>query len=150
MKRLLRRRVVFAGTLVVCAAAFAGGLLAARGGDAATAAGPPGVLAAGDFTSGEWATHGRAAIVRGADGSLKLRFTRFQTQRAPELWVLIDAENGAGEKRQLAPLQSPWGNQQYDLPSDLAHNPLQRVIIFCAKCNKVWGSARLQREPAHA
>jgi Electron transfer DM13 len=145
VRRLLGNRVAVGCAVAVGTAAFVAGLLVARGGDAATAAGQAGVLAAADFTSGEWGTHGRAAIVRGADGSLKLRFTRFQTQKAPELWVLLEPENGVGDKRQLARLQHPWGSQEYDLPSELARNPLQRVIIFCAKCNKVWGSARLQR-----
>jgi hypothetical protein len=148
MKRLPRRRVVLAGAIVVGAAAFAAGLLVARGGNDASAAGPPRVLAAGEFTAGAWATRGRATIVRSADGALKLRFTGFQTQRAPELWVLLEPENGVGDKRQLAPLQHPWGNQEYDLPSDIAANPLQRVVVFCAKCNKEWGSARLQRANA--
>lgn len=143
MRGLLRNRAVLVSALAVGASAFVAGLLVARGGDAATAAGPPGILAAGNFTSGAWGTHGRAAIVRGSDGSLKLRFTRFQTQKAPELWVLLQPQGAAGAKRQLARLQHPWGSQEYDLPGDVAQNPLQRVIIFCAKCNKVWGSARL-------
>lgn len=145
MTDVLGRRVMLAAAVAVGTAAFVAGLLVARGGDAASAAGPPGVVAAGSFTSGAWGTHGRAAIVRRADGSLKLTFTGFQTQRAPELWVLLEPENGAGDRRQLAPLQHPWGSQEYDLPSELARHPLQRVIIFCAKCNKVWGSASLQR-----
>lgn len=146
MRKISRTRLSISAVLVLALAGLAAGLLVARGSGAESAKGPVGVLASGEFTSGAWSTRGRALIVRGADGSLKLELRKFQTQKAPELWVLLEPLNGAGERRQLSGLHSPWGNQHYDLPSELARNPSQRVIIFCAKCNKEWGSARL--EPA--
>jgi len=138
-----RRRVLLTGALVIALAGLGAGLLVGRGSGAQLIKGQPAVLASGHFTSGEWSTKGRALMVRRADGSLRLQLRDFQTQRAPELWVVLEPVNGNGERRQLTGLQRAWGNQDYVLPAELAKSPLQRVIIFCAKCNKVWGSARL-------
>jgi Electron transfer DM13 len=138
-----RRRIALTAALVLALAGLGAGLLVGRGSSAELVKGQPAVLASGQFTSGEWSTNGRALLVRRADGSLRLQLRNFQTQKAPELWVLLEPLNGSGVRRQLDGLQRAWGNQDYDLPAELAKNPLQRVIIFCAKCNKVWGSARL-------
>ena len=145
MHRISRRRVLLTGVLLIAFAGLAAGLLVGRGSGAQLVKGQPAVLASGHFTSGEWSTKGRAVMVRRADGSLRLKLRNFQTQRAPELWVVLEPADGSGERRQLTGLQRAWGNQDYVLPAELANNPLQRVIIFCAKCNKVWGSARLER-----
>jgi hypothetical protein len=145
MQRVSYRRILLTGTLVLALAGLGAGLLVGRGSGAELVKGQPGTLASGQFTSGEWSTKGRALIVRRTDGSLRLRLRNFQTQKAPELWVVLEPLNGSGGRKQLDGLQRAWGNQEYELPAELAKNPLQRVIIFCAKCNKVWGSAQLQR-----
>ena len=130
---------------MIALAGLGAGLLVGRGSGAQLIKGQPAVLASGQFTSGEWSTKGRALMVRRADGSLRLQLRDFQTQRAPELWVVLAPLNGSGDRLELTGLQRAWGNQVYVLPAELAKNPLQRVIIFCAKCNKVWGSAKLER-----
>jgi Electron transfer DM13 len=138
-----RQRVAIGVAAVLVGAAFAGGLLVGRGSSAEPAVkGRPGVLARGEFTSVEWSTRGRASIVRKNDGTVVLELRGFQTQQAPELFVLLEPLAG-GSRRLVDELKSAWGNQNYVLSPKLASNLQQRVVIFCGKCNKVWGYARL-------
>jgi electron transfer DM13 len=126
---------------------LAAGIVLSRGdAESALAQGPPGVLASGSFKAIGWGTSGTATVVRERSGQLKLRFSkRFATQRAPELFVYL--AKYAGERRTLwkevAPLRRAWGPQEYDLPSNAAIRGAS-VTIFCAKCNKAWGAARLE------
>jgi hypothetical protein len=70
-----------------------------------------------------------------------LRFRGFQTQRAPELWIVLEGKEGVRSRRQLTGLKRAWGDQDYALPASVATNPPARVLIYCAKCGKVWGYA---------
>jgi len=103
--------------------------------------GPPGVLARGDFKTVSWGTKGSAAIIRDASGNIILRFSRdFDTQRAPELYVHL------GSRRM--PLQRAWGTQSYSLSHADARVLGASVSVFCEKCNKAWGIAKLA--PVHS
>ncbi len=98
--------------------------------------GPPGVLARGEFKTVSWGTKGSAAIVRDASGHITLRLSRdFTTQRAPELYVHV------GSRRM--PLQRAWGTQSYSLSHADARVLGAAVTVFCEKCNKAWGVAKL-------
>lgn len=98
--------------------------------------GPPGVLARGEFKTVSWGTKGSAAIVRDASGHITLRFSRdFTTQRAPELYVHV------GSRRMV--LQRAWGAQSYSLSHADARVLGAAVSVFCEKCNKAWGVAKL-------
>ena len=98
--------------------------------------GPPGVLARGEFKTVSWGTKGSAAIVRDASGHVTLRFSRdFTTQRAPELYVHV------GSRRMV--LQRAWGAQSYSLSHADARVLGASVSVFCEKCNKAWGVAKL-------
>ncbi len=136
-----RRRISVIVLVAVALAGIAAGLLLARGSEAASKQ-HAGVLASGRFTADEWSTTGQALIVRKGDGSLKLQFKNFSTQAAPELYVVL--ESAAGTRREIAELQNAAGGQEYGLPKDAAANLPRKVIIFCAKCGKPWGSALLR------
>jgi hypothetical protein len=98
--------------------------------------GPAGVLARGHFKTVSWGTKGSASIVRDASGHITLRFSRdFTTQRAPELYVHV------GSRRM--PLQRAWGAQSYSLSHADARVLGAAVEVFCEKCNKAWGVAKL-------
>lgn len=127
-------------------AGLAAGLFLASGSGAeSTAKGRSGVLASGRFSSIEWPTSGTARIVRKSDGSLKLQLRNLQTQEAPELFLFIAPTNGTGgERRKIADLRAVTGNQEYNLPANVARNLHQAVIIWCGACNKAWGSAHLR------
>jgi len=132
-----RPRLLLAGLGLAVAAGLALGFTLTRGGtENALAQGPPGVLARGTFKTVTWATKGSVTIDRSASGQVTLRFSRdFDTQRAPELFVHM------GKKRFA--LQRAWGSQTYLLASADAATLRSTVEVFCEKCNKDWGVARL-------
>src|SRR6185436_10847248 len=116
----MRPRLLLAALGLAMAAGLALGFTLTRGGpENALAQGKPGVLARGTFKTVTWATKGSVTIERDAKGQVVLRFSRdFDTQRAPELFVHM------GKKRFASKLRST-------------------VEVFCEKCNKDWGVARL-------
>jgi hypothetical protein len=141
-----RRRLSVTALVLISMAGLAAGLLLARGSGAEPVAkGRAGVLASGRFSSIEWPTSGTARIVRTSGGSLKLQLKNLQTQEAPELFLFIAPTNGTGgERRKIADLRAVTGNQEYNLPANVARNLHQAVIIWCGACNKAWGSAHLR------
>jgi hypothetical protein len=99
--------------------------------------GPAGVLARGSFRTVSWGTTGTATIARDSSGRITLRFSRdFTTQRAPELYVHM------GSRRMK--LQRAWGAQTYTLSHADARVLGATVQVFCEKCNKAWGVAKLR------
>jgi hypothetical protein len=147
MPIVARRRLLLAalGAAALCGVAL--GLLLTRGGtESALAKGRAGVLAEGKFRTVSWGTTGSATIARAQSGRLELRLSRsFSTQRAPELFVYLARHEGGvrTEWDRLAPLRSASGAQRYALPSAAADTRGLSVAIFCEKCNKAWGTARL-------
>ena len=105
--------------------------------------GPAGVLARGSFKTVSWGTTGTATIARDSSGRITLRFSRdFTTQRAPELYVHM------GSRRMK--LQRAWGPQTYTLSHADARVLGATVQVFCEKCNKAWGVAKLRPVERHA
>jgi hypothetical protein len=137
MRILARRRLALALLAGAAIVGVALGLtLTHHGTESALAQGPPGVLARGTFRTVSWGTTGSATIERDASGHLLLRFSRdFNTQRAPELFVHM------GKKRMA--LQRAWGGQTYVLSHVNLATLHQTVQVFCEKCNKAWGEAKL-------
>jgi hypothetical protein len=133
-----RPRLLLAALGLAVAAGLALGFTLTRGGpENALAQGRPGVLARGTFKTVTWATKGSVTLERNAKGQITLRFSRdFDTQRAPELFVHL------GKKRFA--LQRAWGSQTYLLESADAATLRSTVEVFCEKCNKDWGVARLR------
>jgi hypothetical protein len=116
---------------VVAGAAL--GLAFARGGEKVSVKGP--AVWHGDFKTVSWSTTGSATIERTASGDVVLRLSRdFRTQRAPELFIHI------GSTRM--PLKRAWGAQTYSLSGNV--DPHDSVQVFCEKCNKAWGVAKLK------
>jgi hypothetical protein len=142
-----RRRLVVAALVAAAAAGLAAGLVTARGGSGqALAQGPPHVIAEGKFRSLSWGTLGTAAIIREPSGDLKLRLSRsFMTKDAPELYVYLAKLRGQQRLvwKQVGPLHSSQGRQEYEVPSDVAKISGLSVAIYCAKCNKISGLAPL-------
>ena len=95
------------------------------------------LLLRGTFETVTWATMASVTIERNARGQVTLRFSRdFDTKRAPELFVHF------GKKRFA--LQRSWSSQTYVLASADAATLRSTVEVFCEKCNKDWGVARLR------
>ena len=146
MSIVARRRLLLTAIGAAALGGVALGLLFTRGGENALAQGSPGMVAQGKFSTVSWGTTGTAAIVRAKSGRLELRLSRsFRTQRAPELFVYLARHQGEvrTEWTRLAPLKSPSGSQRYALPPKAADPRGLSVAVFCEKCNKTWGAARL-------
>jgi hypothetical protein len=101
------------------------------------------LIARGEFHSLSWSTRGTASIV-GRNGHAVLELRGFQTQKAPELWIVLEGKAGVTSRHQLTHLQRAWGNQDYALPAGVAANPPARVLVYCTKCGKIWGYAPLR------
>jgi hypothetical protein len=139
--QMSRTRVVLTALVVVALAGLAAGLLVGRG--SASERVRSGVIASGQFHSVSWTTRGRASIV-GVNGNAVLRLRDFQTQKAPELWIVLEGKGGVTTRHQLTHLDRAWGNQDYSIPASVAAHPPARVLIYCTKCGKVWGYAQLK------
>jgi hypothetical protein len=132
------RRVVAALLAAGAVTGAALGLAFARGGADQASAGPPGPLWRGSFKTVSWGTTGTATIERTSSGRLVLRLSPdFKTQRAPELFIHI------GSARM--PLKRAWGAQAYPISDRV--DPREPVEVFCEKCNKAWGVAKLSPAP---
>jgi len=135
-----RSRLVLTALVVVALAGLAAGLLVSRGNSASV---PTGKIASGQFQSVSWATRGTASIV-GRNGRAVLQLRGFQTQKAPELWIVLEGKGGVTSRRQLTHLTRAWGNQDYAVSAEVAAHPPERVLIYCSKCGKVWGYAQMR------
>jgi hypothetical protein len=133
-----RPRLLLAGLGVTVAAGLALGFTLTRGGpENAFAQGPPGVLASGTLKTVSWGTNGTVTVERTRTGKVILRFSHdFKTQRAPALYVHM------GSRRMV--LQRPWGEQVYVLSGAGPAALHATVQVFCEKCNKAWGQAKLR------
>jgi Electron transfer DM13 len=136
-----RKRLMLVALAAVALAGLAAGLLVARG--SASVRVKSGLIASGSFHSVSWGTRGSASIV-GKDGRAVLQLRNFQTQKAPELWIVLQKGPDVTSRVQLTHLNRAWGSQDYDVPASFAAHPPERVLIFCSKCGKVWGYAPLQ------
>src|SRR5829696_7745350 len=124
-----RSRLLLTMLVVVALAGLAAGLLVARGNSASV---PSGTLASGQFQTVSWMTRGSAAIV-GRNGRAYLQLRGFQTQKAPELWIVFEGKAGVTSRRQVTNLNRAWGNQNYAVSAEFATHPPARVLIYCAK-----------------
>ncbi len=133
-----RSRLLLACLGVAVAAGLALGFTLTRGGtESALAQGPAGVLARGTLKTVTWGTNGTVTIERTRTGRVILRFGRdFKTQRAPELYIHL------GSRRMI--LQRAWGEQVYFLVGAGPTTLSSTVEVFCEKCNKAWGAAKLR------
>ena len=135
-----RSRLILTALVVVALAGLAAGVLVSRGSGASVATG---VIARGQFQSVSWTTRGSASIV-GRNGRAVLELRGFQTQKAPELWIVFEGKGGVTSRRQVTNLNRAWGNQDYAVSAEFAAHPPARVLIYCSKCGKVWGYAQMR------
>ncbi len=145
-----RTRLLLAVLLAAVVGGVAAGVVLARNnGQSGLVGGHPAVLARGTFRAVTWGTSGTATILRDESGNLRLRLSSgFETQRAPELYVyLVSTRSGRTQRLEVGSLKRAWGRQEYSLPADAARHMPASVAIFCAKCNRVFGAARLQSTP---
>lgn len=94
---------------------------------------------------------GQATIYVLPDGERLLRFTEFEVTNGPDLFVYLSAhpaprssaelhEGGAVE---LGVLKGNIGSQNYVLPSNLAVDTYQSVVIYCKQFSVIFSTAEL-------
>jgi hypothetical protein len=136
--------VALAAVVAVGAAAVA---VVARSGESPTR-GPAGAVAAGRFQSLAWPTEGSAALVRAANGEVRLVFHRFSTHGAPELYVYVVPGRAPGGDvtggTRLGRLRSAQSTQSWDVPASVDLGGPLAVVAFCEPCQSPHGIARLQ------
>jgi electron transfer DM13 len=122
----------------------------ARATAGATAAMPT-ALSSGQFRSVAHETHGRATLLRLADGRLVLRLADFSTSNGPDVRVYLvaapDAADDATVTRagfvELGKLKGTDGDQNYDVPSGLDLNKYRAVTIWCRRFSVNFATAPL-------
>ena len=92
------------------------------------------VLSSGSFSGIDHSAEGKARIVRLANGDVRLVFTEFDVERAPDLRVYLAEEAVAGDigpYREIDKLKGNVGDQFYKLPSSLDLDRYRHVVIWC-------------------
>ena len=97
------------------------------------------VIAQGEFYGIERDGYGTLLVYRLPDGSRALRFEGFATAPDTELVVWLSearrpktsVEALAAPYREIAPLKSTVGDQNYPIPSDLQLDRIRSVVIWC-------------------
>lgn len=107
-------------------------------------------LATGDFISRDHGTTGAVRVVELADGSRFVRLEDLATDNGPDLFVWLttntaDGHEGAfrDEYVNLGRLKGNIGNQNYELPADVAIEEWQSVVIWCDRFSSAFGAADL-------
>jgi hypothetical protein len=107
-------------------------------------------LAAGQFQSIAHPGNGKAAVVELPGGELVLTLTRFATDNGPDLRLYLSTGNPAGggelgDYVDLGKLKGNKGNQQYELPDDVALDRHRTVVVWCRAFSVAFTSAALER-----
>jgi len=118
--------------------------------DTSAASGPMS-LAKGNFKSLAHETKGVATIYKLADGKQTLRLTEFETSNGPDVHVYLtaaevakgsDAVKAAGFV-DLGSMKGNKGDQNYDVPAEVALTKYKTVTIWCARFGVNFGLAPL-------
>ena len=117
----------------------------------AMAADEPVKVTSGRFHKHAHETKGLATIYRLADGRRVLRLTEFATSNGPDVRVyLVAAADVQGEDAakqaafvDLGALKGNKGDQNYDIPADLALSRYRAVSIWCRRFSVNFGAAPL-------
>jgi hypothetical protein len=96
------------------------------------------------------ATSGELVVLRGADGSVFVRFEDLRTDNGPDLKVYlstnpVDGPSGAfdDDAIDLGRLQGNIGNQNYLVPAGTDLSKFRSVVIWCDRFNSPFGAAPL-------
>jgi hypothetical protein len=116
-----------------------------------TTGGSPSALLAGQFRSVAHQSAGTVTVYQLPDGKKILRFTGFKTSNGPEVHVYLvaaaDARDNATVKNagfiDVAPLKGNVGDQNYELPENVALDKYRAVTIWCQRFGVNFATAPL-------
>jgi hypothetical protein len=103
---------------------------------------PPGLqaLRSGSFHSLEYATTGKAVVLRGPGGSLILRLERLSTSNGPDLRVYLSHVPASGDLHayrtgfiDLGALKGNRGSQNYAIPVGTNLPAFKSAVIWCRR-----------------
>lgn len=121
------------------------------------ASGDGAILARGVFRDGDpgHSGDGDARIVRGADGSLVLRFEHFSVTNGPDLFVyLIEDETPSRAAVEaginLGKLKATDGNVNYEIPAGTDGSKFKAAVIWCRQFRVNFAFAPLDSQGAPA
>lgn len=109
------------------------------------------VLAQGQFYEIENPGSGRAVIYALADGRRILRLEDFETVATTDLFVwlseAVDPQTSedavSAEYVNVGPLKATLGNQNYEIPADVATEGIRSIIIWCEPVRIAYTAAAL-------
>lgn len=107
-------------------------------------------IASGSFQSIGHPGAGAAAVVKLANGELRLTLTAFETDNGPDLRVYLSTGNPAGggelgDFKDLGALKGNKGSQQYEIPADVDVARFSTVVIWCRAFSVGFTSAALTK-----
>jgi Electron transfer DM13 len=115
-----------------------------------TATPEPVDIATGSFVSLDHATSGTVRVLGLADGRRFVRLEGFATENGPDLYVYLSANPAGGPEaafddafRNLGRLQGNIGDQNYEIPADLALDGFASVVVWCDRFDSAFGAADL-------
>lgn len=95
----------------------------------------PRAIAQGSFVDVDHPGSGEATVVDIGDGSTVLTLTDFETDNGPDLFVYLVPQTAGADNVDgfvdLGSLKGNLGNQQYDIPDDVAVAGGWRVVVWC-------------------
>ena len=88
---------------------------------------------------------GDAVLATNSNGSLTLQLANnFKAENGPGLNVyLSNSSNGITGAVELGELKSIEGSQEYDVPSNVALNSYDHIVIYCKPFGVAFGTAKL-------
>ncbi len=151
----LRSWHMWGAAVVIAVVALGWGLGAPSG--AVAQSGQPVILGMGQWQGIDsfHQAHGKALMVRLPDGRRFIRFEDFRVTNGPDLYVYLSghpsprtsAQLHEGAAFEVARLKGNVGNQNYELPADLALSKFKSVAIYCKRFSVMFGSAELITRP---
>ena len=106
-------------------------------------------ISSGEFQDAdEGSASGRAALVKLADGDLKVTITDLNVNPGPDLRVYLVPGNGkdVSHKLDLGGLKGNKGDQQYSVPKGTDTGAFQTVVVYCRAFSVAFGRAPLKSE----
>jgi len=113
------------------------------------------VLLRGEFAPRAHEGRGRAEVLQLADGRRMLRFTEFETLNGPDLQIyLLGSVDAAGRGDldaqgflSLGALKGNAGDQNYEIPVDVALSKYRAVSVWCRRFGVNFTTAPLASPP---
>lgn len=107
-------------------------------------------LRRGSFISRDHGTSGSVRVVELADGQRFVRLDDLSTDNGPDLFVYLSTNPAEGpegafddEFVNLGRLKGNKGNQNYEIPAEVAIEDWASVVIWCDRFNSAFGAADL-------